>query len=109
VDYDSIDQVRGLDVVMTTSASTDAEAFALLEALGLPFAREGRPGVDRPVTAPAPEEEERRRAEAAERVSAEQDAYSELREEQPDAYVAPEATSATAAGGGETDEGSNST
>ena len=43
IDYDSIDQVRGLDVTITTSAATDAEAFALLDALGLPFAREGRP------------------------------------------------------------------
>src|SRR4051812_49692762 len=30
IDYDSIDQVRGLDVTITTSAATDAEAFALL-------------------------------------------------------------------------------
>jgi large subunit ribosomal protein L5 len=44
IDYDSIDQVRGLDVTITTSAPTDAEAFALLDALGMPFAREGRPG-----------------------------------------------------------------
>jgi large subunit ribosomal protein L5 len=43
IDYDSIDQVRGLDVTITTSATTDAEAFALLDALGLPFARDGRP------------------------------------------------------------------
>ena len=43
IDYDSIDQVRGLDVTITTSAKTDAEAFALLDALGLPFSREGRP------------------------------------------------------------------
>ena len=43
IDYDAIDQVRGLDVAITTSAETDAEAFALLEALGVPFAREGRP------------------------------------------------------------------
>jgi large subunit ribosomal protein L5 len=43
IDYDSIDQVRGLDVTITTSAPTDAEAFALLDALGLPFARDGRP------------------------------------------------------------------
>jgi large subunit ribosomal protein L5 len=43
IDYDSIDQVRGLDVTFTTTAQTDAEAFALLEALGLPFSREGRP------------------------------------------------------------------
>ena len=44
IDYDSIDQVRGLDITITTSAPTDAEAFALLDALGMPFAREGRPG-----------------------------------------------------------------
>jgi large subunit ribosomal protein L5 len=43
IDYDSIDQVRGLDITITTSAATDAEAFALLDALGLPFARDGRP------------------------------------------------------------------
>jgi large subunit ribosomal protein L5 len=44
IDYDAIDQVRGLDVTITTSAKTDAEAFALLDALGMPFARDGRPG-----------------------------------------------------------------
>jgi large subunit ribosomal protein L5 len=43
IDYDEIDQVRGLDVTFTTSALTDAEAFTLLDALGMPFAREGRP------------------------------------------------------------------
>jgi large subunit ribosomal protein L5 len=43
IDYDAVDQVRGLDVTMTTTASTDAEAFALLEALGMPFARDTRP------------------------------------------------------------------
>jgi large subunit ribosomal protein L5 len=43
VDYDAIDQVRGLDVIVVTTAKTDAEAFALLELLGMPFAREGRP------------------------------------------------------------------
>jgi large subunit ribosomal protein L5 len=43
IDYDSIDQVRGLDITITTTAPTDAEAFALLEALGMPFAKEGRP------------------------------------------------------------------
>jgi large subunit ribosomal protein L5 len=44
IDYDEIDQVRGLDVTFTTSAKSDAEAFTLLDALGLPFARDGRPG-----------------------------------------------------------------
>jgi large subunit ribosomal protein L5 len=43
IDYDAIDQVRGLDITITTTASTDEEAFALLEGLGMPFAREGRP------------------------------------------------------------------
>ena len=43
IDYDAIDQVRGLDITITTSAATDAEAFALLDALGMPFARDGRP------------------------------------------------------------------
>jgi large subunit ribosomal protein L5 len=40
IDYDSIDQVRGLDITITTSASSDEESMALLEALGMPFARE---------------------------------------------------------------------
>ena len=39
VDYDEIDQVRGLDITITTTASSDEEAFALLVALGMPFAR----------------------------------------------------------------------
>jgi large subunit ribosomal protein L5 len=43
IDYDTIDQVRGLDVAITTTAQTDAEAFALLDAMGMPFARDGRP------------------------------------------------------------------
>ena len=43
IDYDNIDQVRGMDVTITTSAQTDAEAFALLDAMGMPFSREGRP------------------------------------------------------------------
>ena len=43
IDYDAVDQVRGLDITITTSAKTDAEAFALLDAFGFPFAHEGRP------------------------------------------------------------------
>jgi large subunit ribosomal protein L5 len=43
IDYDAVDQVRGLDVTITTTAKTDREAFALLEALGMPFARDTRP------------------------------------------------------------------
>jgi large subunit ribosomal protein L5 len=43
IDYDAVDQVRGLDVTITTSAPTDAEAYALLEAFGMPFSRDGNP------------------------------------------------------------------
>ena len=42
IDYDAIQQVRGLDVAITTSARTDEEARALLRGLGLPFAGERR-------------------------------------------------------------------
>ncbi|MDQ3768376.1 MAG: 50S ribosomal protein L5 [Actinomycetota bacterium] len=42
IDYDAIDQVRGLDITITTSAETDPEAEALLEAFGMPFTREDR-------------------------------------------------------------------
>jgi large subunit ribosomal protein L5 len=40
IDYDDVDTVRGLDVAITTTASTDEEALALLRALGLPFRSE---------------------------------------------------------------------
>src|SRR3712207_6385334 len=43
IDYDAIDQIRGLDVTITTTAATDAEAYALLDALGMPFSRENNP------------------------------------------------------------------
>jgi large subunit ribosomal protein L5 len=41
IDYDSINQIRGLDVAITTTATNDNEARALLTALGLPFAADG--------------------------------------------------------------------
>jgi large subunit ribosomal protein L5 len=43
IDYDAIDQVRGLDITISTSAASDREAYALLRALGMPFAAQGRP------------------------------------------------------------------
>jgi large subunit ribosomal protein L5 len=43
VDYDEIDQVRGLDITITTTAATNEECFALLEAFGMPFSKDGRP------------------------------------------------------------------
>jgi large subunit ribosomal protein L5 len=38
VDYDKIDQVRGMDIVIVTTAKTDAEAKALLRGFDMPFA-----------------------------------------------------------------------
>jgi large subunit ribosomal protein L5 len=42
INYDDIQQVRGLDVTITTSAETDDQARALLTALGLPFSADGQ-------------------------------------------------------------------
>jgi large subunit ribosomal protein L5 len=42
IDYDSINQIRGLDVAITTTAADDNQARALLTELGLPFAAEGQ-------------------------------------------------------------------
>ena len=42
INYDDIQQIRGLDVAVTTSAKTDEQALALLRGLGLPFAADGR-------------------------------------------------------------------
>jgi large subunit ribosomal protein L5 len=88
IDYDSIDEVRGLDVTIATSAKTDLEAFELLLALGMPFAKEGRPGEAETVADAA--EEEKRREEARLKAEAEQAALEQLKEENPEAYETPE-------------------
>ena len=41
INYDDIQQVRGLDVTITTTAETDDQARALLTAIGLPFSSDG--------------------------------------------------------------------
>jgi len=87
IDYDAIDQVRGLDVTITTSAKTDEEAYALLRQLGMPFSREGAPGDTGDAAEEA--EEERRKEEARARAEAEQAALEELKEENPEAYEKP--------------------
>jgi large subunit ribosomal protein L5 len=43
IDYDAIDQTRGLDIAITTTAATDEEAYALLEAFGMPFRQDNLP------------------------------------------------------------------
>lgn len=39
IDYDKVDKVRGMNITIVTSAKTDEEAYALLEAFGMPFVR----------------------------------------------------------------------
>ena len=102
VDYDSIDEIRGLDVTITTSADSDEEAFALLDALGMPFSAEGRPGE---ADAEAEAEEERRHEEARQRAEAEAAALEQLKEENPEAYEKPVREDEEEEGEGESSEG----
>lgn len=37
IDYDKVSKIRGMDIVIVTTAQTDAEAFKLLELMGMPF------------------------------------------------------------------------
>ena len=39
IDYDKIDKVRGMDIIMVTTANTDEEARELLKLMGAPFAQ----------------------------------------------------------------------
>jgi large subunit ribosomal protein L5 len=94
VDYDAIDQVRGLDITITTTAATDAEAFALLFAFGMPFATQGRPkgfneaaGV---ATDGAPDGQVQESAEEPEAVVPQQAAEPEPTPEEPQAAGEPE-------------------
>jgi large subunit ribosomal protein L5 len=89
IDYDAVDQVRGLDVTITTSAKTDVEAFALLEAFGMPFTKEGRPTDSAAEARRAASEEAARLDEAHARAQAEQAAFEQLKEENPEAYERP--------------------
>ncbi|MFZ4433391.1 MAG: 50S ribosomal protein L5 [Microthrixaceae bacterium] len=42
VDYDKVDASRGMDITIVTTAQTNAEGRALLDAFGFPFRREGQ-------------------------------------------------------------------
>lgn len=39
IDYDSIDKIRGMDIIIVTTAESDEEARELLKLLGMPFSR----------------------------------------------------------------------
>jgi large subunit ribosomal protein L5 len=85
IDYDAIDQVRGLDIAITTTATTDEEAFALLDAFGMPFQRAEQTAADIRREQEATERDRQAKAEA------EQAALDQLKEENPEAYApAPE-------------------
>ncbi len=42
IDYDKVDQPRGMDITIVTTGRTNAEGRALLDAFGFPFRREGQ-------------------------------------------------------------------
>jgi len=39
INYDKIDKIRGMDIIITTTANTDEEARELLKLLGMPFSK----------------------------------------------------------------------
>jgi large subunit ribosomal protein L5 len=85
IDYDAIDQVRGLDIVFTTTAKTDEEGYALLDAFGFPFVDRETRRAEAAAAAPAVSDEER-----AAKAEAEAAALEQLKAENPDAYATPE-------------------
>ena len=42
IDYDAVENPRGMDITIVTTATNDAEGKALLDAFGFPFRREGQ-------------------------------------------------------------------
>jgi large subunit ribosomal protein L5 len=85
IDYDAIDQVRGLDIVFTTTAKTDEEGYALLSSFGFPFVDRATREAEAAAAAPAVSDEERQA-----KLEAEQAALEQLKEENPEAYATPE-------------------
>jgi large subunit ribosomal protein L5 len=39
INYDKIDKIRGMDIIITTTANTDEEARELLSLMGMPFSK----------------------------------------------------------------------
>jgi large subunit ribosomal protein L5 len=82
IDYDAIDQTRGMDISIATTAATDEEALVLLTALGMPFRRDDRAAEQ---SAAAVRQEQ----EAKAKIEAEEAAREQLKEENPEAYAKP--------------------
>ena len=102
IDYDSIDQTRGMDITITTSARNDLEAFTLLELLGFPFSPEGRPEGAEPANgagaaAPAEPVAAEPEVEEPEAEAAVEEPEAEPAVEEPEAEPAVEAPEAEAA------------
>ncbi len=74
IDYDAVDQIRGLDIAITTSAATDEEGHALLSLFGMPF-------VNRPDPEQVAAEEAAKAAEQAAKRQAAEVAKAELEAE----------------------------
>lgn len=100
IDYDAVDQVRGLDIVMATSAQTDEEAFALLQLFGMPFAKPAEPKPEPVAQAPAAEEPAAEAEEAPAEESTEEPEAAEVEAEE-----APEAEAEAPADEETSDEG----
>ena len=39
IDFDKVSKIRGMDIVIVTTANSDKEAYTLLESLGMPFSK----------------------------------------------------------------------
>ena len=78
IDYDKVDQIRGLDVTICTTAKTDEEGRALLLGFNLPFGGAARAREEA-------EKAEKAKAEALARAEAEAMAKAELQPEEAEA------------------------
>jgi hypothetical protein len=96
IDYDAIDEVRGLDVTITTSARSDEEGYELLRLLGMPFRTEDRAAAaSKPAEAPAaPQGEAPAEAQAEEPAEAHAEEPAEAQAEEPAAAQAEEPAAA---------------
>ena len=91
IDFDAVDQIRGLDISITTSAQTDEEGKALLEMFGMPFVQveEKEPEAEKPAPAPEPPAEEPTAEADGDEPAADEAASGEAPAEEPAAEEAP--------------------
>ena len=103
IDYDAIDQVRGLNVTITTSAETDDEGRELLRLLGMPFRSEERGPTAAEVRQAQQLADEKRAAEqqAAEQLKAERGETDEEETDSDDGVAAEGSAAADGAQGSE--------